>query len=72
MTATRQKRRVQIVCAALLHIPIVAIAAYALANGFGEHVGILSVGLVATVAATLLIVPYIGRIMDGSSVAAAG
>ena len=52
--------------------PMKVIAAYALANGFGEHVGILSVGLVATVAATLLIVPYIGRIMDGSSVPAAG
>ncbi|WP_422027417.1 hypothetical protein [Roseovarius sp.] len=72
MTPTRRKRRVQIVCAALLHIPIVAIAAYALANGFEAHVGILTVGLCATVAATLLIVPYIGRIMDGRTVPAAG
>lgn len=72
MTATQQKRRAQIVCAALLHIPIVAIAAYALANGFQSHIGIVSVGLAATVAGTLLIVPYIGRIMDGGSVTATG
>lgn len=67
MNSSRQKRRVQIVCAALLHIPIVAIAAYALANGFSEHIGILVVGLVATVAGTVLIVPYIGKILDGAS-----
>ncbi|MDM8165197.1 hypothetical protein [Roseovarius sp.] len=68
MTPTRQKRRVQVICAALLHIPIVAIAAYALASGVGDHVGILVVGLVATVAATVMIVPYIGRVIDGGSV----
>ena len=71
MTPTRQKRRAQVICAALLHIPIVAIAAYALANDIGDHVGILVVGLVATVAATVMIVPYIGRVIDGGSVPAA-
>ncbi|WP_163849239.1 hypothetical protein [Pseudooceanicola aestuarii] len=73
MIAIRQKRRVQIVCAAFLHIPLAAIAAYALAGeGVGEHTGILGVALVSTVAATLLIVPYIGRVLDGGTLQAAG
>ena len=71
MNPPRQKRRVQIVCAALLHIPLVAIAAYALANGIGDHVGVLTVGLISTVAATVMIVPYIGRIIDSGRVQAA-
>ncbi|MGR3397013.1 hypothetical protein [Pseudooceanicola nanhaiensis] len=66
MTTTHSKRRVQIVCAAFLHIPIVAIAAYAVATGSWQGAGtLLLVGLVATVAGTVLIVPYVGRVLDG-------
>ncbi|MEQ9260039.1 MAG: hypothetical protein RIG84_13195 [Roseovarius sp.] len=63
MSAQGRKRRAQVVCALLLHIPIVAIAAYAVAKGIGLYVDLLAVGLVATVTATVLTVPYIGRIV---------
>jgi len=71
MTTYNQKRRAQVVCALLLHVPLVAIAAYALARGeFGGSLGLMGVALVSTVAATLMIVPYIGRVLDGGAVAA--
>lgn len=68
MNTTPSKRRVQIVCAAFLHIPIVAIAAYAVATGSWQGAGaLLLVGLVSTVVATLLTVPYVGRAFDGQA-----
>lgn len=64
MGALNQKRRVQVICALFLHIPLVAIAAYAVAEGFGTYLNILGVCLAATIIATILIVPYIGRVLD--------
>ena len=68
MQTHRMKRRAQFVCAVFLHIPLVAIAAYAISEGFMAHLDILLVGLVATLLGTLMIVPYIGRLMDGGAV----
>ncbi|WP_010139585.1 hypothetical protein [Oceanicola sp. S124] len=67
MQTIRIKRRVQFICAVFLHIPLVAIAAYALSEGFMNHLSVLLVGLVATLLATLMIVPYIGRVLDGGA-----
>ncbi|PJE29410.1 hypothetical protein PSM7751_00924 [Pseudooceanicola marinus] len=64
MPAQTVKRRVQFVCAVFLHIPLVAIAAYALSQGVTAHLQILGVALVATLIGTMLIVPYIGRALD--------
>lgn len=72
MRSNRQKRRVQFICAVILHIPIVAIAAYLLAKGVGPHVDVLIVGLVATVTATVVIVPYIGRLVDDGALRTSG
>ncbi|MBR9765298.1 MAG: hypothetical protein GYB53_17705 [Rhodobacteraceae bacterium] len=71
MQPIRIKRRVQFICAVFLHIPLVAIAAYALSEGFMNHAGILLVCLVATLLATLMIVPYLGRVLDGGNLEAA-
>ncbi|SNY52855.1 hypothetical protein SAMN06297129_2422 [Pseudooceanicola antarcticus] len=65
MQTNRAKRRVQFVCAVFLHIPLVAIAAYAISEGFMDHLRILLVGLVATLLGTGMIVPYIGRVLEG-------
>ncbi|KAA2311453.1 hypothetical protein DL237_05095 [Pseudooceanicola sediminis] len=67
MTNMTPKRRVQIVCAAFLHIPLVAIAAFALSEGFASHVSILTVCLVATLVSTLFVVAYIGRVMGAAA-----
>ncbi|MGI3164647.1 hypothetical protein [Pseudooceanicola sp. 200-1SW] len=64
MQANAVKRRVQVVCAVFLHIPLVALAAYALSEGFLDHLNVLAVALVATLLGTGLMVPYIGRVLD--------
>ncbi|WP_425050112.1 hypothetical protein [Psychromarinibacter sp. S121] len=66
MNTLTLKRRLQLVCALFLHIPLVAIVAYAISAGFSQHLAILGVALVSTLAATILAVPYIGRAMDGA------
>jgi phosphoglycerol transferase MdoB-like AlkP superfamily enzyme len=71
MTNTEAKRRLQIVCAAFLHIPLVAIAAFALSQGLDRHISILAVALVATIISTLFIVVYIGRVLDPATLSAA-
>lgn len=59
------RRRIQIICALFLHVPLVAILAYAIATGFMAQLSILLVALVATLAATLTLVPFLGRALDG-------
>ncbi len=63
MTRINQKRWAQIVCAALVHVPMIAIVIYALWDGFMSDLNILGVALLATLAATILIVIYVGHIL---------
>ena len=64
MTTFTLKRRLQLVCALFLHVPLVAIVAYAVSTGFTQHLTIMGIALGSTMLATLLAVPYIGRAMD--------
>lgn len=69
MQVQTMKRRVQFVCAVFLHIPLVAMLAFALSQDVMAHIQMLGVALVATLIGTMLIVPYIGRVLDGGATA---
>lgn len=60
------------VFAAVVHVPLLAMAIYALVQGFSGHVQILGIGLIATLISTILVVFLTGKLEERLSSRASG
>lgn len=58
---TYTRRRIQITCFVLFHIPLLACAIYAARSGVSAHLAILLVSFLATLVGAVAVVIYLGR-----------
>ncbi|ETX31026.1 hypothetical protein [Roseivivax isoporae] len=60
-------RRLQITCFLLVHVPLIAVVAFALASGVGRHLDVVIVAFAATLAAAAGVWKLQGRALAGAA-----
>lgn len=63
---TYTKRRIQVTCFLLFHLPLVACAIYAGQSGFSAHSAILVVSFLSTLVGAVAVVVYLGRTLPAA------